>query len=383
MNYQSKYLKYKEKYLKLQNQKGGTNINLSGPVSIHYYENIKLNKKIIVLGDYHKPGEEGICNFIGRTENDIPIEPYLYKLFDDKSINFDFFIEMDIPDKESLISGIVSSSYPLQYGQNFIRDIGLFGFKKYKKDPNKKVHFTDIRDNIYGYKEFCSFRFIPKLIDQIAAFKEEVNLLGFYKAFTGDFTNSCVALLDYINKIENPSHQNNFNEFANNFYNKILPNILIKEINRTNPLIVKKLIIITKKYIEEYLKELEIKDRLINLLNIDELYIINQKGFLVTIAIMDLYTVLRIIKSKDISNSIIYTGALHTKTIKEYFLELDFNMIKEIENIDNDLMDNSSKAHGDEFFINLQKKNPLFRCLRDITSFEEFFKIPSTSVLSI
>jgi len=78
MNYLLKYLKYKEKYLKLKNQKGGTKLNLSGPVSIHYFINEDMNKKIIILGDYHRAGKDGICEPEEENHN-LFIEKYLEK----------------------------------------------------------------------------------------------------------------------------------------------------------------------------------------------------------------------------------------------------------------------------------------------------------------
>jgi len=59
MNNYEKYKKYKNKYLKKREQKGGY-ISISCPSIIEYYENKDINKKIIVIGDIHG-GMDELC----------------------------------------------------------------------------------------------------------------------------------------------------------------------------------------------------------------------------------------------------------------------------------------------------------------------------------
>lgn len=335
--YQQKYLKYKNKYLSLQKQIGGKKINLSGPVSIQYYENKSLNKKIIVLGDIHA-SKDGQCV---ESEGSIHIVKYLETLFEKPNIKIDLFIETSIPDKFSLINGLNKDKLIIKYIPDIISDIVNFGIKNYKVNPTKRIHFSDVRDELPGSEQFRSFSNLFPLLENIKEFKEPKNLFDFFYYFTSVFNQSLAAIIKDLRR----------NEFE---YLPRISQYLTKEIKRSNPENLEKLKPVTYYYVRTYLDEIynekTTPDPYINLENLIELERINYNGIQAYASIADLYTVLRILKNDDINNSILFVGQAHCKILYDYLRSTGFTPIKSID-----------------------QKDELYRCMYDILDFEEFF----------
>lgn len=335
MNYQKKYLYYKKKYLELKNQTGGNTLILSGPSAIYYYKHTKLNKKIIILGDIHN-SFEGICN----DKNSIDIITYLKNLFQTK-IKLDLFIEADIPDKYQLLHGL-NKKQLFDKSSDFITGVIEFSIDNYKKEKSKRIHFTDIRNNILGFKEFKQFDNVIKFLYNVETFKKDTNLFDFYMEYNNYINRSIFIIFEYIRDFM----KDNGIKLE---YNPNLPDIFVKEINKSHPNILKKLFPITLKYIVNYLDIITDEELKIN--NLDEINDIYKKCMLAIAAINDIYTVLRILKNDDIINCILYVGKAHCHIFYEYLTALEFDMTK----------------------YQLSKETSI-RCLPNIEDFESFFK---------
>ena len=319
LNYKNKYLKYKNKYLNLKKQIGGNldNINkLSGPVSVDYYNNDKINKKIIVLGDIHN-GMDNICIQDDNTMDIISYYNELYKT----DIKIDFFIEQDIPSKESLINPSLLKQVP--HINDYISGILDFCIKNYKKNLTKRIHFSDIR----GY-----FKDFNKFVD----LDECISFFYFYKSQLVDF-HSLLRLLK--TKLEESNYESNEN----------IPEQLLKEFRKTNPDIIEKLVPKIIVYINEYINLIDDDKNSedMNLIKLQNIY--NFCSYIISY-ISDLYVVLRLIKNDDINNIILYVGLAHAKIYYNLFNDLKINLIQHIES-----------------------ENPLYRCIKNIIPFNKFF----------
>ena len=115
-------------------------INLTGPVSISYYYNKTLNKKIIILGDRHR-SYKGECN-----TDTIKIKDYLASI-SNSGLTLDIFLETRMFEKKELQKGQLDYEYKIY---DYLGEVLQYGVDQYKKNPKNRYHFTDIRgeDNV-------------------------------------------------------------------------------------------------------------------------------------------------------------------------------------------------------------------------------------------
>ena len=322
-----KYNKYKVKYLNLQ--KGGMSMDstgrristtntikyISGPIVIKYLSNDFLNKKIIIMGDQHED-KEGVCPML----DSITITDYIQRIIIENTTTIDFFIEINIPKHE-----LSSRIFP--YTRNnidFMRELRNIAFDNYKKNPNFRIHFTDIRYSIDGWKEFDIFDAVlnhGKQNDPDIAVK---NIFRLYKTITIKYNTFLTQLYSIINQLcKDATDETCYLPYIG------MPYQFSKEINKLFTFLFieeKKLLLnILLKNIKIYLDSIE-EEQDIRLDNIDKIYEIYRKGMYASAYITDLYLIARILKSKEIKNCILYNGYNHVNSIQDYLDILSFNI---------------------------------------------------------
>lgn len=341
VDYRHKYLKYKSKYLDAKGEcsmAGGMNdeqgrsmttshisqkytkddsndIYISGPSSIIVYKNTVLDKIIIVIGDIHGSNED-TCpdDFKALT-----IVDYMKNLFTTSDIPLDVFIEEYIPDKFSRKEGKLKLKTDIQSGIDYIGELTKLYQSYYKKKDNIRIHFTDIRNQLSGFESYVNFK---KIINEIIIYIDSFNET-FYE---GDW-NLFKAIFNiqhyYIDSLTSISK---YIEEPNSVYKDLVPEYLLKEIERTDPEITKLLLPITSKYINQYLEIAFAKNSNITLKTLDNLNDWFYKGIDAAASLTDLYTILRIMKNKDIKNSILYVGNKHITILDDYLSKIGFTI---------------------------------------------------------
>ncbi len=332
MEYHKKYLKYKNKYTNLKKQTGGNILKISGPVMIDYFYSKKFDKKIIIIGDRHNT-KNGSC-----VEKSITITDYYNHLLStDMDINF--FIETDIPDKSALYNPELLSSKIHPKPDDYISEITNLLLSNYKKYPNKKIHFNDIRGKNNGlsghdrFKSFSEMLFI--LQEQIISINPDFD----FKEFFFDFNKLYIENLFYLYKC---IRENNFSDNRN---------LVIKELSRVDEESREKITAILLGYLEDFFDKFMNPEKKISFDKINELDEIIAYGMKVGSAVTDIYTISRIIKSKEYKNCILYNGVAHNKNLANYLLALDFINFK-----------------------HLEPTNKEFQCINDVFPFEKFFE---------
>lgn len=345
MNSKDKYLKYKNKYLELKKQIGG-NLgmieNLSGPTSIDYYINPTINKRIIVLGDIHN-SMEGVCDVDANTMDIVDYFEELIKT----DINLDFFIEKDIPDKYQLYYGLKIDKLMGDYSIDFMKKVWKFSFNNYKKNPTKKLHFTDNRNKLLGHETFMSFGTIFELLQKINSFNEDINLKDFFYEYNKVLIENLFIFGKLLRKIQLLKLEDIIIEEPDEKY---LPENLIKEIKKSTPAVLNKVSSVIKKYYEGFFDMLFDESLVINLTNLRYLDILYSRGQLLEAVVSDLYTILRIMKDDDIQNCILYVGQAHGQIMHDYLTELGFNLVRH----------------------NVSEETQ-YRCIKNIIPFHSFF----------
>lgn len=324
----------KEQLNKLKKQNGG--LNLTGPVAIFYFKNNISGKKIIVLGDNHN-GLDGRCT----TVNSLEITQYLTEVFKSE-LPIDLFIERDIPDKYSLKKGITYIAEK-SAENSYISKVYNFGLKAYKTDETKRVHFTDVRDKLHGFHRFLNLSSIFKLLVSIKSFKDDAdnNIANYIDDFINNYVSSCIFL---FKKIKN----NDFSPMTE------LPTMLLKELERTPSDIIEKIKPVILGYLANIIETSIPQDDsglIITLDNLDKIFELYTIGMNTSAAIADLYTILRIMKSPERQNNILYVGAAHINDINDYLTVLGFEKVNHI-----------------------TSKEPEIRCVKNIQTFVSFFK---------
>jgi hypothetical protein len=337
--FHNKYLKYKKKYNELKKQVGGIGEikSLQGPVSIDYYTNDN-GKKIIVMGDIHHSLEGG-CT---KKDDMMEIPKYLNEIFQlDSSIlsSVDFFIETDIPLKPQLKSGNLDQINSIDY----LSQLGDLAITNYKKNPTRRMHFTDIRGKeLQGFNVFYKFEHLLYLLHNIHSFKKDMSLFNFFYDHIESFTKSLF-------------HHGHILKEKKFDYMIGLSEHLLKELDKSyksNPDIVNKLSKITLNYIRPYLDIMldEKNQPNITLDNLDKLEKIYDLGKYASAALNDLYLILRIMKNDEFNNCILYVGKNHCEIICNYLTSIGFKINKCI-----------------------RSNEPNIRCVSDILPFHEFF----------
>ena len=344
MNYKQKYLKYKNKYLQLKQQGG---LNLSGPIIIDYYKHKTNGKKIIIIGDKHWDKSK-ICNTKIDT---IEINKYFELLFDQSTdLKFNAFIEMNIPNKHNLeTNNIIINNEG--YKEGYLGDIIKLSIDNYNKNENKKIYFSDIRENIKGYDDYDrGMENIIELLKNIGNFKNDYNLLKIFdwQPYIATLYKFFFQLKPYYDniKIGNDYKINNDEDIPKYLIDEML------EFNDKNQLASLLNIILLK--IAKCVSDIDTTINFINLENISSLNKIQNIGHEIAIYITDLYTVLKIMNNNLINNSIIFGGVLHSNSFNEYLTISGFDLIY-------------------QKFSNKNENQEEFRCVKDIIDFKTFF----------
>jgi len=325
--YDYKYNKYKIKYLNLKiNQTSGSMMRtlntikyISGPIVIKYLSNDFLNKKIIIMGDKHED-KEGVCPML----DSITITDYIQRIIIDNTSIIDFFIEIDLPRHRSSVSQINQFQNGIGSDIDFMRELKYIAFDNYKKNPNFRIHFTDIRYSIDGWKEFDIFDSVlnhGKKNDPDIAVR---NIFRLYKTITIKYNTFLTQLYSIINQLcKDATDETCYLPYLG------IPYQFSKEINKLFTFLFieeKKLLLnILLKNIKIYLDSIE-EEQDIRLDNIDKIYEIYRKGMYASAYITDLYLIARILKSKEIKNCILYNGYNHVNSIQDYLDVLSFNI---------------------------------------------------------
>jgi hypothetical protein len=333
MKYYNKYLKYKNKYLKL---KGGTltsELNLTGPSIIGYFDNrINKKKKIILMGDIHN-------SYDGACEHKFTITEYIDELSKDSTIIYDLFIESDFTKKERGGTPIIN---------DYISELINYGLQNYKQIPNIRIHFHDIRDLIPGFFDFINFNdpvnFFLELekinINDEIQLSSIKNFIEFFIGMNGEYNNFLFNFLEKKDDIiiytlnKELFKLKNENENENEeYYNKL--------IELTNIKIIK------------YKKSIEALTEIINFETFSKL--INEaylNGQIASACISDLYLIARIMKNDEYNNNIIYAGYTHYSIIEEYLENINYVKIKHIEATESEQRCINNILHFPTFFNN-------------------------------
>lgn len=267
-------------------------LSLVGPSKIGYFVSKKYNKKIIILGDIHgsKDGDHDGTNIVDYIDS-----------LSSTNYAIDIFVETNIPnflsnptDKKFtfLKNNIITSN-------DFISDLTALAFDSYKQQVNKRYHFTDVRNDIYGHESFVNAFNVIMIIRNCNVVQ---NLLAPYAS----------SLLKILKWVQQPSNETPF--------------YFLKEgllLSTKNPIVFQSMTQRLEKYIDNFLK-LFFKT-LEN--NVDCMYNLGQ---IAGASITDFYTLARIMKSNEYENCIVYTGLEHYSILKSYLHDVDFVCIDEI-----------------------------------------------------
>lgn len=355
MDYYDKYIKYKNKYLSLvKNKMTGGNLEnvgkaINGPVAISYLENQELGKKIIILGDIHI-NKDGICD---DTQD---IDKYLKEITTEKPI--DIFIEIYYEENFQYSLNKLNLEKPTQ--NTYMNVMQQFMINEYKKNINKRIHYTDIRKDIGA----DSLDFFSLLIDSIE--NGSVNLNLGEPNLVNDFifnvlqkmTFSLMSISDYIKflegKIESISRMPPYKFFKeiNKLYDKHQQktiDLFEKTIRKIENYLMYFFVFFTREKLDERHELLRLRFKL----NTDTMLELLRLGQYATAAVTDLYTVARILKNDEYNNNIIYVGYAHYIYIKDLLESIGFQLIKEIDNEKN--------------------RTENLRCIQNIIEFDEFF----------
>lgn len=311
-------------------------MNISGPSIIGYFSNRKLNKKIIVMGEYHG-GTEGECS----DEKGISITDYLSNLFTSK-FDIDFFIETNITDA---FNKIKTSGNIIDTPDHYIDQLRLLSYKTYKKRENIRIHFVDIRADTeaieLAFNEYKQRYDLIDLFNNIESLTEEQNLFDIFSKSVLNYTTYLYANLIFLHRNKIDSKMKKYiSTFFLKEYSKLKENNkdtfgILREILETK----------LRNYLDYFIK----KEKVITLDNLNLLDDIYRKGQIASAAITDFYTIARILNHPNFKHNIIYVGRAHYFIIKEYLKSLDFELVEKVSYQNN------------------------HRCIENIEDFESFF----------
>ena len=288
------------------------NFFLSGPVNASYRS--KGNKKVIILSDIHS--SNATCE---PKENQIEINQYLSRLFENNDFNIDFFIEFDWYDIKDNLDNLDILKDKIT-GTDHISKVRKLSLQYYNKKENKRIHFSDIR------KESLSLRKLneplDKLISQLMPKDERIN---FSDNFFQMYDQYIGVLFDFMKNTRGYLTQ----ETPIKLENKILE----KEVLKLEKIIGKDYLKVIFDSINRKIKELF--DVIFNKENKMSLRDYQYWGFYIIIPLTyigELYTLSRLMKP-EFNNIIIYEGKAHTDILNEFLDILEFNLDYRFEEI--------------------------------------------------
>jgi hypothetical protein len=346
LNEQPRYIEKIAKYKKTLFNGGNLSdylVTLSGPVSIDYYTNIELNKKIIVLGDFHQT-RDGQCPITHDIEKSVNISEYINNL---KTIGIDLCLEHEAIEKVKKLINIEKN----RISKDFITDIRKLTDEK---SDNINFHFTDTRyDNLHNYIEIQRFlQYYDNLQNKLKPDLNKIVDIKYFDIFVNlIFERICFIIYDNysimldiingedidLNNLDYNISRNLVKEFIkiDSKYKKILINTIDKEI--------------INNFLEYYNHKYIPTDTLYNeLIKLYELILSTHGG------ISDIYLISRMLLHTG-SNNIFYVGDAHRYMINKYLIALGFTHDHTYKPIDSTQFQCIKTLDFDYFFNNLNK----------------------------
>lgn len=295
---------------------------ISGPISVILLEgeinNVK--KKILLFGDYHYRDYQNECDSL----NSVPIKNYLVDLFSKTKHTIDFFLET-----EPMIPGDISLT------SNYINQLGEFYNRNIRSFEMVRFHFSDIR---YVYKsEFLSFIFGNNISNDIInspkIYYEDLEYLLKISEDITEYVNFIIYGLklkpiefkNLMKKQEEGTHKHSFLKNLYKIFYKYKNKNLQNDIRKIIKIITKNILIEVNQFIDQikilksYFRNIKkysglqiekFKDNLNSKINKLKIYYMD-----LFCIITDIYTIRRILDKDYIENTILYTGAAHTKNL--------------------------------------------------------------------
>ena len=281
-------------------------LNLSGPEKIFYIKN--KDKKIILIGDIHQ--SKNIC-----PVEDVKLENYINDLFEKDSLeNFDLFIEFSYNEVKKL-GGDVSL---IEIGEitDYMTAMRKVSLENYKKNPNKKVHFSDIRDDNLAQTLRNKGEVLEKILQTVTPKDPDFNykelIMDFHESVLRNLFNDYSAIRNYM------SDKTDKFEFSSELLNKELTG-LEQIINKEN---IKKIFMFVRKQIEELFDILYQEEEKVLF---GDIPLIQFKFINCITLISELYTLARIFKP-EINNIIVFEGVGHIDILVQFLRIVDSDL---------------------------------------------------------
>lgn len=287
------------------------NVNeISGPNTIGYFYDKTTNKKIVIMGETH--GEKAGCGKSDISKRRLDVDKYIKELSKYENLEIDVFIEHDIPSKKQRTSGKIKFK---KNSDRYVDKLLKFATKKYKKIPNMRFHFVDIRDynshinhahSIYAENGIKIINFMDRY--RIYNKRERLDIFG---DFIAPYTEMLISFYKF---------------FKGNEKSVYIPKIYVKEMlkfKKKNELLLNKLKDVVIEYIDNYLSKLFAETQFED---VDKIWFYGTKAMA---SISDLYTIFRIMKSDEFKNNIIYVGNQHYYILQKYLKTCGFEMYYE------------------------------------------------------
>ena len=118
------------------------------------------------------------------------IHDYMGELFEIDSFEFDFYIEKNIPEKYKLINPQKMIQEHIS-GDAYIDKLMNWSNQNYKKNPNKRMHFTDMRDKMYSGEFETTSYILESLHSNVLEIGVNFRIEEFLNTYIGRF-------IDYI-----------------------------------------------------------------------------------------------------------------------------------------------------------------------------------------
>ena len=312
MNYYKKYLKYKNKYLKLKIDGGShrssnsSTIFLSGPVNSAYIS--KNDKKIILLSDIHETNDK--CKV--SDESQIEIQNYFKKLFNQNNGTIDFFIEYDWNLVKKNLNNLDEIKNKIN-DNDYLSKVIKLSLNYYKLNSNRRIHFSDIRKNALNLRKLNEP--LNELINMVTL-KDENDKINLIENFKDIYEKYIVILFDFYTSINKYIKKDKSIKIENKILEKEILK-LEKIIGKPN---MKKILELVKQKIEILLDYVFAEDTIMSL---DDY---SMWGFNIVIPLTyigELYTLSRILKP-EFKNIIVYEGNAHIVILYEFLEILDF-----------------------------------------------------------
>lgn len=297
----------------------------SGPSMIGYYYHLETGKRIVIMGDIHY-AKEGGCgkNFKNVTQ----YLDYIFKAY--PNIQFDLFSEIPVP-KSYRLRHVQTEKYAT-YGSemDYIGELFDYALKYYKKLPNARLHFTDIR---YDKRKeavgraldiFFEFEAVMQLMS-VSVYPNGTNLKEIYDSFAENLNNFLYSARSIIADLKIIKQMNMYSS-----------KILLKELRKArakNERYYEAISRVSLALIDDYLLNAIDSDPIPytysskNKNAINNIYLLFMKALDASASVADTYLVSRIMKSDEFQNNILYVGKQHFKIINTMLEGIGFKTV--------------------------------------------------------